>query len=89
MTREDDLQEILDRLLRDRPRTGDRKTDVLEGLREVWERRQRNTVDGGALIDEARALGVSLGQIERETEIPKNTAWRWSTPPTEADPDGG
>ena len=84
MAREDDLQQILERLLRER-RTGELEADLAEAAREVWDRRQRNTDDGGAVIEQLRALGWSLHRIERETGIPVNTARRWGMRPGEAD----
>jgi hypothetical protein len=81
-----DVEEALASLLGER-RTGDKRADLIAAAKEAMRRRERNTVDGGAVIAALVALGLSYREIERATGIPHVTAHRWATPPADADRD--
>lgn len=69
-------------------RTGDEQADLIAAAKEAMRRRERNTVDGGAVIAALIEMGMSYREIERATGIPHVTAHRWATPPQRADTGG-
>ena len=67
---------------------GDDEMAVLAaGAREAMRRREQNSVDGGAVIAGMVQRGATYRDVEALTDIPHVTAWRWATPPKEADKD--
>lgn len=91
-----DLEEALNKLLPG-GRTGDLHADLVAAAREAWDRRRFNSLVGGIILaalqdpeimgkdDKGRSQALSLRDIERETEIPRQTAARWALPPGTAD----
>jgi hypothetical protein len=73
----DDQRAALDALIPPELRTGDLKGDLVAGAKEVWDRRQTNTVLGGRIFAAMRAMGLSWRQIDELTGIPWSTARRW------------
>lgn len=83
----------LDSLLGPDRCTGDLATDCRAAIVEAIRRRDRNTLDGGAVIAVMRSpveqggLGWSLRQITLETTLPPRTAGRWQEQVVAADPE--
>jgi hypothetical protein len=65
--------------------TDDRRTDLIRAAQEAMRRRERNTIDGGAVIAALVEMGMSYRDIERATGIPHVTAHRWAAPPRTID----
>jgi hypothetical protein len=65
--------------------TGDRRADLIRAAQEAMRRRERNTIDGGAVIAALVEMGMSYRDIERATGIPHVTAHRWAAPPRTVD----
>ena len=65
--------------------TGDRRADLIRAAQEAMRRRERNTIDGGAVIAALVEMGMSYRDIERATGIPHVTAHRWAAPPRTID----
>jgi hypothetical protein len=80
------VEEALDSLLGSN-RTGDLTADLVAGAREAMDRRERNSLHGGAVIAALVDAGLSYRDIERATGIPRATAQRWATPPTRIAPE--
>jgi hypothetical protein len=74
------VDEALDALLGPQ-RTGDLRADLIAGAKEAMDRRERNTMHGGAVIAALRDAGMSWRDIETTTGIPRTTAQRWAEPP--------
>ena len=64
---------------------GDRRADLIRAAQEAMRRRERNTIDGGAVIAALVEMGMSYRDIERATGIPHVTAHRWAAPPRTVD----
>jgi hypothetical protein len=75
-----DVEEALDVLLGDQ-RTGDMRTDLIEGLREAMRRPDPNAEHGGAVIAALVDMGWSYRDIEHVTGLSRTTAQRWAIPP--------
>jgi uncharacterized protein YerC len=82
------LDEALNSLL-GAARTGDMRADLIAAAREAMDRRERNSVDGGAVIAAMLAMGMSYRDIEAATGIPKGTAHRWAVLPDRVEPTEG
>lgn len=67
-------------------RTGDLRADLIAAAREAMDRRERNSLDGGAVIAGMLAMGMSYRDIETATGIPRATAQRWAAPPPRIEP---
>ena len=65
--------------------TSDRRADLIRAAQEAMRRRERNTIDGGAVIAALVEMGMSYRNIERATGIPHVTAHRWATSPRTVD----
>jgi hypothetical protein len=75
-----DADAALEALLGDQ-RTGDMRTDLIEGLREAMRRPERHAEHGGAVIAALVDMGLSYRDIEHVTGLPRTTAQRWASPP--------
>ena len=80
------VDEALDALLGSQ-RTGDRSADLIAAAKEAMDRRERNTLHGGAVIAALRDAGMSWREIEAATGIARSTAQRWAEPPERASQD--
>jgi hypothetical protein len=84
------LNEVLDELLGE-ARTGNLPEDITAAGKEIWRRRQRNTLLGGIVIGYAVAptddggAGMTYREWHQRTGIPVGTAHRWALPPGETD----
>jgi hypothetical protein len=65
-------------------RTGDERADCIPAARETMRRRERDTVDGAAVIARLCELGSTYTQIEQETGIPAGHCPPLGYPPKEA-----
>ena len=79
------VEEALAELLGQR-RTGDVRADLIMGMNEAMQRRERNTELGGAVIAALRDEGLSYRDIENATGVPRTTAQRWAVPPKRVGP---
>lgn len=77
------VEEALEALLGAR-RTGDLSADLIAAAKEAMDRRERNTLHGGAVIAALRDSGLSWREIEQATGIARTTAQRWAEPPERA-----
>ena len=80
------VDEALDALLGPK-RTGDQRADLIAAAQEAMDRRERNTLHGGAVIAALRDSGMSWREIETATGIARTTAQRWAEPPERAPQD--
>lgn len=65
-------------------RSGDEKADMLAALRESWQRRRRNSENGGAVIAalvDPQIGGMTYRQLAEEVGIPLGTLHRWQAAP--------
>lgn len=77
------VEEALEALLGGR-RTGDLSADLIAAAKEAMDRRERNTLHGGAVIAALHDSGMSWREIEVATGIARTTAQRWAEPPERA-----
>jgi hypothetical protein len=75
-----DADEALEALLGGQ-RTGDMRTDLIEGLKEAMRGRERNAERGGVVLAALVDMGLSYRDIEHVTGLPQTTAQRWAIPP--------
>lgn len=77
------LKDSLDDLLGDK-QTGNRRDDLVAAAKESLRRREHNTRVGAEVISAMISDGLSYREIETLTGIPRSTAQRWATPPSQA-----
>ena len=81
----EDERAALDRVVPPKQQAGDVIADLVKAAKEVWRRRQQNTVDGGFLLAALHRDAGSWRTIEYVTGIPFSTARRWATLPGATD----
>lgn len=80
-------QEALKNLLPPEQRTGDLRADLIAAAQEAWDRRERNTRDGGHVLAALYRDAKSWRAVAWATGIKATTARRWAIPPRVADDD--